>query len=167
MSGDRVLRDYHAPVWNEPLIMEMGAAGPPRHVLPPRRAGGGRRGRPPRRWCPKRCAAATRRHCPSSTEPEVQRHYLKPVQQTLGMMNVSLFGTCTMKYQLPRRRGPGAAASWRRSTRCSPRTRCRACSQIVHDFDLILRELSGMDQFIFQPGGGADAAYTHAVVTRA
>ena len=39
--------------------------------------------------------------------------------------------------------------------------------EIVHAFDLILRELSGMDQFIFQPGGGADAAYTHAVVTRA
>ncbi len=39
--------------------------------------------------------------------------------------------------------------------------------EIIHDFDLILRELSGMDQFIFQAGGGADAAYTHCVVTRA
>ena len=35
--------------------------------------------------------------------------------------------------------------------------------EIIHGFDLILRELSGMDQFIFQAGGGADAAYTHAV----
>ena len=39
--------------------------------------------------------------------------------------------------------------------------------EIVHGFDLILRELSGMDQFVFQAGGGADAAYTHACVTRA
>ena len=37
----------------------------------------------------------------------------------------------------------------------------------VHGFDLILRELSGMDRFVFQAGGGADAAYTHAVVIRA
>ena len=39
--------------------------------------------------------------------------------------------------------------------------------EIVHDFDLMLRELSGMARFVFQPGGGADAAYTHACVTRA
>ena len=39
--------------------------------------------------------------------------------------------------------------------------------EIIHDFDLILRELSGMDQFVFQAGGGADAAYTHCIVTRA
>ena len=39
--------------------------------------------------------------------------------------------------------------------------------EIIHGFDLILRELSGMDQFVFQAGGGADAAYTHACVTRA
>ena len=38
---------------------------------------------------------------------------------------------------------------------------------IVHGLDLILRELSGMDRFVFQAGGGADAAYTHACVTRA
>ncbi len=38
---------------------------------------------------------------------------------------------------------------------------------IIHDFDLILRELSGMDQFIFQAGGGADAAYTMTAVARA
>ena len=31
----------------------------------------------------------------------------------------------------------------------------------------MLRELSGMARFVFQPGGGAAAAYTHACVTRA
>ena len=30
----------------------------------------------------------------------------------------------------------------------------------------MLRELSGMDRFVFQPGGGADAAYLHAVYPR-
>ena len=39
--------------------------------------------------------------------------------------------------------------------------------ELVHGLDLILRGLSGMDQFVFQPGGGAHAAYTHAVITRA
>ena len=39
--------------------------------------------------------------------------------------------------------------------------------EIVHRLDLALRELSGMDRFVFQPGGGADAAYTQACITRA
>jgi glycine dehydrogenase subunit 2 len=39
--------------------------------------------------------------------------------------------------------------------------------EAMHSFDRILCELSGMDQFIFQAGGGADAAYTHCVLTRA
>jgi glycine dehydrogenase subunit 2 len=34
-------------------------------------------------------------------------------------------------------------------------------------FNDFLCEVSGMDQFVFQAGGGADAAYTHACVTRA
>ena len=38
---------------------------------------------------------------PELTEPEVLRHYLQLSQQTLGMMGVSLFGTCTMKYNAP------------------------------------------------------------------
>jgi glycine dehydrogenase subunit 2 len=39
--------------------------------------------------------------------------------------------------------------------------------EVIHRFDLILRELSGMDRFVFQAGGGADASYLHAAVTRA
>ena len=35
------------------------------------------------------------------TEPEVLRHYLHLSQETLGMMGVSLFGTCTMKHNAP------------------------------------------------------------------
>ena len=35
---------------------------------------------------------------PELSEPEVQRHYLRLSQETQGMMHISLFGTCTMKY---------------------------------------------------------------------
>jgi glycine dehydrogenase subunit 2 len=39
--------------------------------------------------------------------------------------------------------------------------------ELVHSLDLILRGLSGMDAFVFQAGGGAHAAYTHACIARA
>ena len=38
---------------------------------------------------------------------------------------------------------------------------------MVYRLDLALRELSGMDRFVFQPGGGADASYLQACITRA
>jgi glycine dehydrogenase subunit 2 len=39
--------------------------------------------------------------------------------------------------------------------------------EIVHRFDLILRAISGMDRFSFQPGGGAQAIFANALVIRA
>ncbi|QTI91106.1 aminotransferase class V-fold PLP-dependent enzyme [Streptomyces sp. AgN23] len=94
-------------------------------------------------------------------------HYLRLSQQTLGMMGVSLFGTCTMKYN-PQ---VNEAIAWRPEvTEAHPYQdddTLQGTLEIVHRFDAILRELSGMDQFIFQAGGGADAAYTSCAVTRA
>ncbi len=101
---------------------------------------------------------------PELTEPEVQRHYLKLSQQTLGMINISLFGTCTMKYNA--RVSEEAARKLNDVHPLQHEDTLQGMLAIVHGFDLILRELSGMDQFVFQAGGGADAAYTNAVVMR-
>ena len=46
----------------------------------------------------RRCAGTRPPTLPELSEPEVLRHYLHLSQETLGMMGVSLFGTCTMKY---------------------------------------------------------------------
>lgn len=95
---NKPVKQYHVPVWNEPIIMEMGYPGR-RGVLVPQAeddlqaAVGGGAGLVP--------AAMRRKHkpaLPEMSEPEVLYHYLRLSQQTLGMMNISLFGTCTMKY---------------------------------------------------------------------
>ncbi len=83
------------------------------------------------------------------------------------MMGISLFGTCTMKYN-PRvnevlTRLPVVAEIHPNQ---DPET-MQGILEVVYGFDLILRELSGMDRFVFQAGGGADASYLHAAVTRA
>ena len=104
---------------------------------------------------------------PELSEFEVQRHYLHLAQMTLGMMGVNLFGTCTMKYN-PR---IGEEITARPEiAQLHPHQHddtLQGVLEMIHGLDLILRELSGMDQFVFQAGGGADAAYTHACVTRA
>ena len=104
---------------------------------------------------------------PELSEFEVQRHYLHLSQMTLGMMGINLFGTCTMKYN-PR---IGEEITARPEiAQLHPHQHddtLQGVLAMIHGLDLILRELSGMDQFVFQAGGGADAAYTHACVTRA
>jgi glycine cleavage system P protein (glycine dehydrogenase) subunit 2 len=161
------MRRYHAARWDEPIVMEMGAPGrrgtvfadvekevrevigDPGSLVPD----GMRRGAPP--------------ELPELSEPEVLRHYLHLSQETLGMMGVSLFGTCTMKYN-PRL--AQELASRPEIAELHPdqdEETLQGVLQLVHELDQILRGVSGMDAFIFQPGGGAHAAYTHACITRA
>jgi glycine dehydrogenase subunit 2 len=166
MTGTK-LRAYHAPVWDEPVIMEMGypgrrghlfpkpepeivePVGPAEQLVPPEI----RRGKPPA--------------LPELSEFEVQRHYLHLSQETLGMMGVSLFGTCTMKYNARLGEILAGRPELAEVHPLQPEDTLQGVLEILHSFDLILRSLSGMDQFIFQPGGGADASYTHCAITRA
>ncbi|MEZ5925268.1 MAG: aminomethyl-transferring glycine dehydrogenase subunit GcvPB [Hyphomicrobiaceae bacterium] len=164
MSG-RLLSNYHAPVWDEPVIMEMSTAGRRGQIYaapePEIAAAVGDAAS----LVPTSLRRKTLPALPELSEPEVQRHYLKLSQETMGMMNISLFGTCTMKYNP--RVSEEAARKLNEVHPLQPEETLQGILEIIHGFDLILRELSGMDQFVFQAGGGADAAYTHSVVTRA
>jgi glycine dehydrogenase subunit 2 len=161
------LREYHAPVWNEPVILEMGYPGRRGIVFDAvedsvQAAVGGAE-----QLIPAAMRRARKPALPEMSEPEVLYHYLRLSQQTLGMMNISLFGTCTMKYNAQ----INEAMAWRPEiTEVHPyqdEDTLQGVLEVVHGMDGILRELSGMDQFIFQAGGGADAAYTSCAVTRA
>jgi glycine cleavage system P protein (glycine dehydrogenase) subunit 2 len=156
------LRNYHAAVWDEPLIMEQGGPGR-RGFVPPAPIDGVtaldgvpealRRKAPP--------------ELPEVAEHDVLRHYLHLSQETMGMLGISLFGTCTMKYN-PRVNELLAARDG--LAEIHPHqddSAVQGLLEAVHRFDRMLCGLSGMDRFIFQPGGGAAAAWTHAAITRA
>ena len=83
------------------------------------------------------------------------------------MIGISLFGTCTMKYNSRLSETVAARPDLAELHPLQPEETLQGVLEIVHSFDLILRELSGMDQFVFQAGGGADAAYTNCCVVLA
>ena len=160
MNSKVTLRKYHAPVWDEPLIMQMGVEGRRGSHFPSANEEA-------TNLIPTGMRRQSRPALPEMSEPDVLRHYLHLSQQTLGMMGISLFGTCTMKYN-PRMTEALAARPQVADLHPNqdPDT-LQGVLEIIYNFDLLLRELSGMDQFTFQPAGGADAAYTQACITRA
>ncbi len=160
-------REYHAARWNEPVIMDMSYPGRRGLVFPEAEkeiqntVGAGedlvpsalRRKSPPK--------------LPEMTEPDVLRHYLHLSQETLGMIGVSLFGTCTMKHNAPVNEAVMARPQVADVHPYQPEDTMQGTLELIHGFNNILCELSGMDQFVFQPGGGANAAFTNCCVTRA
>src|SRR4029077_4037402 len=167
MTEKGKLGRYHAAVWDEPVVMELGYPGRRGQIFAAadpkiRKAVGNAKSLVP--------AAMRRREAPrlpELSEPEVQRHYLHLSQETLGMMGISLFGTCTMKYNSRLSEAVAGRPDLAELHPYQPEESLQGILEIIHSFDLTLRELSGMDQFVLQAGGGADAAYTNCCVTRA
>ncbi len=158
-------REFHAARWNEPLVMQLGRPGARGQLFPapePEVAEAVGEG-----LIPAAVARKDRPQLPEITEFEAQRHYLHLSQMTLGMMGISLFGTCTMKYNSKTAEYAAQRPELAEVHPYQHPDTLQGVLSILHEFDQILRALSGMDQFVFQAGGGADAAYTMAAVARA
>lgn len=167
MTNSRDLPGYHAARWDEPVVMEMGFPGRRGTVFPEAEKEIADLVGAAESLIPEGMARPDTPALPELSEPEVQRHYLHLSQETLGMMGVSLFGTCTMKYNPRLNELMAARPEIAEVHPLQHEETLQGTLKLVHDFDLILRELSGMDRFVFQAGGGADAAYTHVCMTRA
>lgn len=152
---------YQAARWDEPVIMELGRQGARGQLFPA----------PEQEVGPAELPSAMQRRdrpeLPEITEFEAQRHYLHLSQMTLGMMGVSLFGTCTMKYNSKTAEAATLRPELAEVHPYQHPDTLQGVLEIIHEFDTILQSLSGMDQFVFQAGGGADAAYTMAALARA
>ncbi|MGD0175874.1 MAG: aminomethyl-transferring glycine dehydrogenase subunit GcvPB [Candidatus Bathyarchaeia archaeon] len=167
MKAQESPRRYHAPVWSEPIIMTMGRKGERGIRIPEveeevRAAVGDaiafvpttmRRKQPP--------------SLPELSQPHVLRHYLRLSQQTLGMdFNIDLGeGTCTMKYS------PKVNEDFVKELAeihpLQDEETIQGVLKIVYDFGhVFLREISGLDEFVFHAGGGNEAAYTNACIIR-
>src|SRR6516165_317722 len=166
-TGENRLRKFHAARWDEPVVMELGYPGRRGQIFPEadpaiRKAVG-----EAAKLIPAGLARRRAPKLPELSEPEVQRHYLHLSQETLGMMGISLFGTCTMKYN-PRVNEALTAQPFVADVHPhQDEETLQGMLAIVHGLERLLCELSGMDRFVFQAGGGADASYLHACVTRA
>lgn len=163
------VREFHQARWNEPVIFELSRQGERGVTVPEaepeirNRIGDGVSRLPDK---------MIRRDLPALAEisqMRVLKHYLRLSQGTLGAdLNVDVGqGTCTMKYS------PKVNEMFVRSPKASElhpmqddRT-VQGALEIMYSLDLFLREISGMDRFSFQPGGGSSAILAMASIIRA
>ena len=167
MNETDLVREYHAPVWNEPIVMELGRPGE-RGVAIPRDRDIELEVGDPRGFIPEPLRRSDLPSLPELAQPQVLRHYLRLSQQTLGMEtgpDISE-GTTTMKYS------PKLHEQFVRSPHMAElhplqdEETLQGLLQIIHGFGVFLRAISGMDEFSFQPSGGAQAVFTAACVMR-
>jgi len=162
------VRDFHQAKWNEPIIFELSRKGE-RGVLVPaaeedivRQVGDGL----------SKLPVSMRRkglaNLPEINQKTVLMHYLRLSQETLGgNVNMEIGqGTCTVKYNP---KVNEIIAGSEKMTELHPlqdESTVQGILEIMHRTDLIMREISGMDYFSFQPGGGSQAAMTMASIVR-
>ncbi|MEA2577713.1 MAG: glycine dehydrogenase subunit 2 [Chloroflexota bacterium] len=163
------VRDYQQAHWDEPIIFELSTPGV-RGIIPPEPEDeitskvGDVAGRLP--------SSIRRQDPPALPELDQKRvlsHYLHLSQETLGgnLTPDASLGTCTMKYN-PRVHEdlvnePGLAELHPHQ----PDETIQGILAIYHGLEQILKEISGMDRFTLQPGGGAHAVFTAASIMRA
>lgn len=169
INKDHKVRDFHQAKWDEPIIFELHREGE-RGVIPPtvekevaESIGDGVSELPDdlkRRQAP---------NLPEISQNRVLRHYLRLSQETLGAaFNVEIGqGTCTMKYSPVINE---VFASSHKMAALHPKQdeeTVQGMLEVIHNLDLYMREISGMDYFSFQPGSGTQALFAMASVVRA
>jgi glycine dehydrogenase subunit 2 len=162
-------RAFHQARWGEPVILELGGPGqrgfvPPAADEPLRRLAGDAVGALP--------PALRRREppgLPEISQPEVLRHFLRLSQETMGAaIGVDIGqGTATMKFSPPVNEAIVRAADLANRHPLTNAEDVQGLLEVVHAFEGMLREISGMDRFSFQPAGGTHGIYTNARIMRA
>jgi glycine dehydrogenase subunit 2 len=162
------LRRYQSHVWEEPLITEMGRKGSRGVAIPCVEEGIRKAVGNDKDFIPK----AVRRTCPPKlpelSQAHVLRHYLRLSQETLGMaFNIDLgMGTCTMKYSPLVNEELVRLTQFAEIHPLQDEETVQGILEILYRFARFLSEISGMNEFTFQPGGGGHGIYTNACIIR-
>ena len=166
---DTRLDRFHQASWNEPIIYELSVKGE-RGVLVPEvspavaaEEGDGVSS------LPENMRRENAPDLPEIGQPQLARHYNHLAQENLGVdSNIDIGqGTCTMKYSPKvddRLAGCPKVADMHP---LQPDGTAQGILEIIWRLGELFREISGLDCFSIQPGGGAHGILAMASVVRA
>ncbi len=165
----KLRENFHQAKWDEPIIFELSTSGE-RGILVPEveeeieAAVGDGISKLPSNMIRKDPPAL-----PEISQMRVLKHYLRLSQQCLGAdLNVDIGqGTCTIKYN-PKINE--VLASSEKVTELHPlqdKDTVQGALEIMYRLDTFFREISGLDRFSFQPGGGSSAIFAMVSIIQA
>ena len=159
---------FHAARWNEALINDLSETGA-RGIVPPavdaeiaaavgdvaaKLPEGARRASPP--------------DLPEVTQHRVLRHFLRLSQMCMGFdVTTDMMGTCTMKYSPKAHEHIARGAKLADLHPLQGVESLQGLLELMYRFNRIMCEISGMDEFTFQPASGAQGIYTNSCLIRA
>lgn len=153
------VRRFHQAKWDEPIVFELHTAGERGIGIPESEPGIRKNVGDALESIPAHLHRRRPPALPEISQMRVLKHFLRLSQQCLGAdLNIDIGqGTCTMKYS------PKVHEELIRSPHVAEihpdqhESTVQGALEIMYRLDLCLREISGLDRFSFQPGGGAAA----------
>lgn len=169
MDMTKKIRNFHQARWDEPVIFELSSKGERGIVIPEAEAGIQKATGGMDALLPKGIRRAKKPALPEIGQMQVLKHFLRLSQMTMGAdFTVDLGqGTCTMKYS------PKINERFARHEKLTAlhplqdESTIQGMLQIIWEMDQYLQEISGLDRFTFQPGGGSQAILAMASVVQA
>ena len=165
--SEKVRVGFHQAKWDEPIIYELSTPGERGILVPKASAQVAQEVGDGFSSIPAGMARNTPVNLPEMAQNRVLRHYARLAQQTLGAdVNIEIGqGTCTVKYS------PKVNDQLARLIEdyhpLQDESTVQGLLQIFYETDRYMCEISGMDRFTFQPGGGSQGILTMASLIRA
>lgn len=160
--------DFHQAKWDEPIIFEQSVPGERGVLVPEAEAEIKKRVGDGLSRIPANMLRKTKPALPEMNQKAVLKHYLRLSQMTLGgNLNIEIGqGTCTMKFNPPIDDVLADLPKIRDLHPLQDESTVQGILEIMYKMDLTMREISGMDYFTFQAGGGSQSAMTMASTIR-
>ena len=160
------LRKFHQAKWDEELIFELHSPGERGILVPEVEEKIRGETATVENLIPENMRRKSPPKLPEIGQMRVLKHYLRLSQHTLGAdLNIDIGqGTCTMKYN------PKINEKFVNSSKASElhplqdENTVQGALEILYKTDLMLREISGLDAFSFQPSSGSNAIFTMASI---
>jgi glycine dehydrogenase subunit 2 len=169
INRERKLRKFHQAKWDEPIIFELSKEGERGIGIPKADekiaecVGDGVS------KIPESMKRKKEPNLPEVAQARVLMHFLHLSQETLGAdLNIDIGqGTCTMKYSPKINEQISRIPKMTEIHPLQDESTVQGILEVMYNLDLIMREISGMDRFSFQSGGGSQAAMLMASIVRA
>ncbi|MEL7647947.1 MAG: aminomethyl-transferring glycine dehydrogenase subunit GcvPB [Sedimentibacter sp.] len=169
MKEDMKVRNFHQARWNEPIIFELSTQGQRGILIPEPEKELREQVGEFENLIPKSIERKRKAALPEIAQPQVLRHFLRLSQETLGQdINIDIgLGTCTMKYSPKINEQFVSNHKFSELHPLQDDETTQGILEIIYKTEEMLKEISGMDSFSFQPGGGAQAVFSNASILKA